>query len=200
MHPAPRTPSLPHLPRRALLGHALAAGLWLAAGAARAEPRLTLPFGGLEFLHRWSRDGQHEFTPAADADLAVWNDMLTLNVHARVRDGEALAGLANTVLTRYGEHGKVLVTRSVPRTPARPAEHLVVAVLGQPQFLEATFARFLLHDGAGLVAVRSRRVYGQRVGPEMSRWLAAEGTRTEETLMNWRQLPSRARLEGLPQA
>ena len=200
MQPATRYPSPTLLPRRALLGQALAAGLCLAAGASRADGRLTLPFGSQEFLHRWSRDGQHEFTPAADADLSVWNDMLTLNVHARVQDGDALATLANAVLTRYGDNGRVLVTRSVPRTAARPAEHLVVAVLGRPQFLEASFARCLLHDGAGLVAVRSRRVYGQRVGPEMSRWLAAEGSRTEDTLMGWRQLPPRARLDGLPRA
>lgn len=208
--------------RRAVLGGALAAGaLWLAGRPARAlaaapderteaaagfpvgplaAAGLALPFGGVDFLHRWSRDGQHEFTPAGEEDLATWRSMLTLNVHARAQSGESLAELANAVLTRYRDNGKVLTTRSVPRTATRPAEHLIVAVLGRPQSLETAFARFQLHEGSGLVTVRSHRIHGQAVGPEMSRWLAAEGLRTEETLMAWKGAPTLARLNGLHQA
>ena len=95
--------------------------------------------------------------------------MITLDLHAKVRRGEQLADVANQVLSEYQAHGKLLPTRSTPRTSTRPAEHLMVAVLGMPQLLEASFARCLLQDGVGLVAVLSHRVDGPAAGPEMNR-------------------------------
>ena len=189
------------LSRRELLatGLALAAG---AAGTARAAETnvLRLSFRGTAFVHRWSKSDQHEFTPAPDSDLKSWRDMITLNLHAKVRQGEQLADVANRVLSNYQAHGKLLQTRSTPRTATRPAEHLMVAVLGTPQLLEASFARCLLQDGVGLVAVVSHRVGGPAAGPEMNRWLATQGQATGEALMAWATLPSPARLNSLPRA
>ena len=54
----------------------------------------------------------------------------------------------------------------------------MVAVPGTGKFLEAVFARFLLHDGRGLV-VHSKRIYGARVGDEMSKWLGENGPGVE---------------------
>lgn len=195
------TPGAPVARRQLLQG--LAVGAWMAVGAraaAAAPAALSLTLAGTTFLHRWSRQDQHEFTPAGDEDLTRWADMLTLAVHPGVRSGEALAELANAVLARYRTNGKVLVTRSVPRSASGAAQHLAVAVLGRPQFLEAAFARFLLHDGVGLVVVRSHRVHGTAAGPAMSRWLAEHGAATEEALMAWRSLPPVASLGALPQA
>ncbi|MBC7940436.1 MAG: hypothetical protein H7Z19_11830, partial [Chitinophagaceae bacterium] len=152
------------------------------------------------YLHRWSKDAQHEFTPAADAYLTTWRDMVTLNVHAKVTTGDQLAQVANQVLANYERNGKIVQTRSVPRSATQPAEHLIVAVLRTPQLLEAAFARCLLHDGAGLVAVVSHRIYGASAGPEMSRWLAAQGQTTEQALIGWSALPPAARLNRLPRA
>lgn len=161
---------------------------------------LTLDWRGTAFLHRWSQDGQHEFTPASSPDLASWRDMLTLNVHDSIRDGEQLAQMANKVLANYQQHGKILQTRSTPRTAERTAEHLIVAVLGTPKLLEAVFARCLLRDGAGLVVVVSRRVYGQAVGPQMSEWLRNNGPQTEQALMAWDMMPPLAGLKRLPRS
>lgn len=197
-------PSAPPACARRRFVHGLLAGTVLAcsarvgaAGPARPVPA-ALSLDGIGFLHRWSGGDQHEFTPEPDADLSRWTDMLTLNVHAAAGTGEALAEVANAVLARYRDHGKVLRTHSVARTSVRPAEHLMVAVLGRPQFLEAAFARFVLHEGAGLVVVRSHRVHGTAVGPEMSRWLAAHGARTEQALMGWNPLPRLSLLAALP--
>ena len=55
----------------------------------------------------------------------------------------------------------------------------MVAVLGTGKFLEAVFARFLLHDGRGPVVVYSKRIYGARVGDEMSKWLGENGRGVE---------------------
>jgi hypothetical protein len=187
--------------RRVLVGALAAAclpvtGAWAQQRPVNAGP--TLSFRGTPFVHRWSKGGQHEFTPADSADLASWRDMLTLNVHDAVVRGEQLADVANKVFDNYHRSGKVLQTRSTPRTIARPAEHLIVAVLGTPDLLEAAFARCLLHEGTGVVAVVSHRVYGEAVGPQMSDWLRGNGPQLEQGLMAWAALPSVASLKQLP--
>ena len=160
----------------------------------------TLEFGGKTYLHRWSKNGQNEFTPHSDADLARWHDMMTINTHEAVRDGDQLAELANLVLATYRNHGKIVRADSKPRTAQHPAEHLVVAILGNPSFLEAAFARLVLVDGVGTVAVYSHRVYGKEAGPAMSDWLQANGPSTERTLMAWDRIPTSASLNQLPQS
>ncbi len=190
------------LQRRQLLGAALGATLLSSRALVHAaEPRkadaLTLRFRDTDFVHRWSKDGQHEFTPQGEADLKTWRDMVTLNVHPAVVRGEQLAEVANKVLANYQEHGRILATRSKPRTADQPAEHLIVAGLATPQLLEAAFARCLLHDGTGMVAVVSHRVYGRNAGPEFGDWLKANGPSIEQSLMAWGPLPSLASLKRL---
>lgn len=168
--------------------------------ARKGADAMTIGFRGTSYVHRWSKDGQHEFTPADDADLAKWRDMVTLNVHEQVAGGDQLAAVANQVLGNYQRHGKILQTRSKPRTADAPAEHLIVAVLGNPQLLEAAFARCLMHDGVGVIAVVSHRVYGRAVGNEMSDWLRANGPQVEQALMSWAPLPAVASLKRLPRS
>jgi threonine dehydrogenase-like Zn-dependent dehydrogenase len=167
---------------------------------AQAKETMTLNFRGSDFVHRWSKDGQNEFTPRSDSDLATWRDMITVNVHESVANGDQLAELANRILTNFQRRGKILRTDSKPRTVGRPAEHLIVAVLGDPNFLEAAFARCALVNGVGLVTVYSHRVYGQAAGPATSEWLKINGSQVEKTLMDWEQLPSAASLKRLPQS
>jgi len=182
----------------ALLSTALAASDPIKGSA--PSKAATIGFGGIEYVHRWSKAGQNEFTPERDSDLARWHDMVTINVHSAVANGDQLADLANRVLGTYQSHGKIVRTDSKPRTPQRPAEHLVVAVLGSPDFLEAAFARFVLLDGVGFVAVYSHRVYGNNAGDAMSDWLKGNGPSAEKTLMAWNGIPSLAALKQLPQS
>ena len=149
----------------ALAGLALEADVVATSQAASAT---TLSFGGKVYHHRWSRGTQHEFTPDGDEDLKHWRDMVTINTHDAVRDGEQLAALANAVLSNYQRHGKILRTDSKPRTPQRPAEHLIVAVLGNKEFLEAAFARIMLIDGVGAAAVYSHRIHGKEAAKLMT--------------------------------
>ena len=161
---------------------------------------MTLRFGAVDYVHRWSKDGQNEFTPRSDGDLAAWQDMITVSVHESATNGDQLAEVANRVLANYQSHGKILRTDSKPRTADRPAEHLIVAVLGDTRFLEAAFARFVLADGASFVAVYSHRVYGKPAGPAMSDWLKANGAEIENTLMGWNGMPRLVALKKLPQS
>ena len=169
----------------------------LAASAVAAAQ--TIKFQGTDYVHRWSKEGQHEFTPPNDADLAKWRDMVTINVHEGVGNGDQLAELANSVLANYRNHGNIMRTDSKARTPGRPAEHMIGAVLGNVDFLEAAFARFLLLDGKGIVVVYSHRIYGRDVGRAMNDWLRVNGTMTEQALMEWSGMPSVTTLKRLPQ-
>jgi hypothetical protein len=170
------------------------------AASSRKAATMTVSFGGVGYLHRWSKAAQHEFTPQPDADLTKWQDMVTINVHDAARNGDQLAQVANAVVSNYQKVGKILRTDSKPRTADRPAEHLVVAVLGTAGFLEAAFARFYLNDGVGYVVVYSHRVYGTAAGPAMSEWLKANGPQIEKTLMGWTGAPGVAALKALPQS
>jgi hypothetical protein len=167
---------------------------------ARDKEAMILSFRGTDFVHRWSKDNQNEFTPRDDSDLAKWRDMITVNLHESVANGDQLAEVANRILSNYQRRGKILRTDSKARTADRPAEHLIVAALGDPNFLEAAFARCVLVNDVGFVTVYSHRVYGQAAGPAMSEWLKTNGVPVEKALMEWDKLPSAASLKRLPHA
>ncbi|MFL9926657.1 hypothetical protein PQR62_20445 [Herbaspirillum lusitanum] len=77
---------------------ALAFALALMPTLAQAASANELSLDGVNYLHRWSKNGQNEFTPPAESDLSRWTDMITLNVIDKVSDGEKLAELANRIL------------------------------------------------------------------------------------------------------
>ena len=63
-------------------------------------------------------------------------------------------------------------------------------VFGRPNFIEVAFARFKLVDGTGCSFVYSHRIYGEKMGDEMSAWLSANGSDIEKALMEWSSMPS----------
>ena len=163
-----------------------------------AAAPLIVQYGGVDYQHRWSKGGQHEFTPAGQENLSRWQDMVTINVHPAVRNGDQLAALANQVVGRYGAAGKVIMTNSVPRTEKVPAQHLVVAVLRGANVAEAVFARFVLLDDQGSVIVYSRREYGPNAAAVAGQWLEQKGSPNIDSLMQWTAVPSPAVLRQLP--
>jgi hypothetical protein len=166
------------------------------AAVSTAKPELV--FEGVDYFHRWSGNNQHEFTPEGQEDLEKWSDMITVNVYSDAHDGDALAAKANAVLENYKSHyGRVLRTNSSPRTPDRPAEHFIAVVFGRPNFIEAAFARFKLVDGVGCSVVYSHRIYGEKVGDQMSAWLEHNGAKIERTMMDWKDIPSPVSLGDL---
>jgi hypothetical protein len=167
--------------------------------AANAQP-LEVSFGERSFVHRWSKDHQNEFTPEGQTDLAKWEEMVTLSVHPKVKDGDDLAQLANAILGNYQRAGKIVRTDSKPRTNDRAAEHFMAAILRGPGVIEAAFARLMLVDGEGLVVVYSRRAYGAGAAQTIGKWLQTHGEPTETALMGWTQFPRPAALKALPQS
>ncbi|MCP9820728.1 hypothetical protein KBZ18_14680 [Synechococcus sp. Cruz-9H2] len=197
------TPDLGALMLAAVLASALVQGLWPGPvwsqpieprPAAAAYRGLSLSFGGQRYWLRFSAGGQHEFTPGEQSDLTTWRDMVTLNVHENVRNDDQLAGLANGVLANYRQAGRIIRTASQPRTAARPAEHLIVALLAGTGLAEAAAARVLLVDGVGVVVVRSHRAYGAQAVVSVADWLTANGPGLETSLMTWSVKPTPAQL------
>jgi len=163
--------------------------------AAAGPGKSAFVFDGVGYLHRWSMNHQHEFTPKRQEDLEKWSDMITINVYPDAHDGEALAAKASVVLENYKSHkGMVLKTDSVLRTADRPAEHFIAVVFGRPSFIEVAFVRFKLVDGLGCSIVYSHRIYGEKIGDQMSAWLKNSGTKKERELMEWNDIPSLASL------
>ena len=178
---------------RILVSLAMACGLLDAeqTRAAAGPAKSAFVFDGVGYLHRWSMNHQHEFTPEGQEDLEKWLDMITINVYPDARDGEALAAKANAVLENYKSHqAMVLKTDSVPRTPDRPAEHFIAVVFGRPNFIEVAFARFKLVDGKGCSVVYSHRLYGKKIKDQVSTWLDENEDEVEKALMEWSPLPS----------
>lgn len=159
----------------------------------------TCTFDGVEYQHRWSRQGQHEFTPAGQPDLVHWDDLITINIHAQARDEEALAQLANAVLGNY-KTARATVVRafSTPRTPEKPAEHLAVVVFPQLTKTEFAFAHVKLVDGVGCVLVYSHREYGDDSGERVRDWLEANGAALEKKWLAWSDHPKPVVLAALP--
>jgi hypothetical protein len=154
-------------------------------------------FRDIGYFHRWSKNNQHEFTPEKQENLDKWSDMMTVNAYLDVHDGERLAETANAVLDNYKKHqARVLKTDSVPRTADRPAEHFIAVVFGRPNFIEVAFARFKLVDGTGYSFVYSHRIYGEKIGDEMSAWLSANGAAVEKALMEWSFTPSWIKIDN----
>lgn len=163
------------------------------------EPKpLTLAFNDTEYVHRYSTNGLHEFTPDGQNDLQQWSDMLSINVYADAHDGEALSQIANKVLSVYKSHkGMVLRTDSVPRTQDSSAEHLIVVMFGRPEFIEAVQSRFLLRDNVSMAVIHSHRIYGRMAGDEMSAWLEKNGPGLEQALTVWGGIPTPKSLQSL---
>jgi hypothetical protein len=167
--------------------------------AASASGKAAFSFLGVEYFHRWSKGDQHEFTPAGQEDLKKWTDMITLNAYSDARDGEALAAKANAVLENYTRNkARELKTNSVPRTAGREAEHLIAVVFGRPEFIEVAFARLKMIDGTGCSIVHSHRIYGEKIGDQMSTWLSANGMKIEKALMEWNAIPPPNAFRGEP--
>ena len=155
-----------------------------------AKKAAAFSFSDVKYFHRYTKDDQHEYTPDGQEDLNAWTDMVTINFYRKAKEGEALAATANAVLENYkANRATVVKTASIPRTKDKPAEHLIVVTFGRPEFIEAAFARFRMHNGVGTAVIYSHRVYGKKAGNEMSAWLAKNGPGTEKNLMLWEAMP-----------
>lgn len=158
--------------------------------ANKKDKAAAFTFAEVKYFHRFTNKEQHEYTPDGQENLNRWADMVTINYYRQVKDGEALATAANSVLETYKANKAVVYkTDSIPRTKDKPAEHLIVVIFPRPTFIEVAFARFRMPDGVGTSVVYSHRVYGEKIGNVMKAWLEKNGAITERNLMKWDAMP-----------
>jgi hypothetical protein len=157
----------------------------------KGEKVAAFTFADVKYYHRFAKDDQHEYTPAGQEDLNHWTDMVTTHRYPKAKDGVGLAAKANAVLENYKAHKAMVVkTDSKPRTNDKPAEHLIAVLFPRPEFIEAVFARFKMHDGTGAAIIYSHRIHGHAAGNDMSAWLQKNGPSTEKRLMSWTVMPA----------
>ncbi len=193
--------TLPPACRRLLLACALATAVARPGFAAEAAtPPTALTFMGTPYLHRWSANGQNDYTPLPQSDLAKWRDILTLQVYDGVDTGEKLSKVANDVLLASQKVGLIIRTNSLPATPGRPAQHMIVAVLSDVGVRTMVFTRFMLTPAGGLAVTYAHRIQGIKPDAEASAWFKVNDIPIEKALMAWTEIPSVPALRALPQA
>jgi hypothetical protein len=148
-------------------------------------------FAGQDYFYRWTNNILFEFTPHGQSDLQHWTDLVSIVVYRNATNADGLLAVAKSVLgTNKQNHGVVISTRSTPSTPTKPAEHYICVVLSDPTVMEAVFQRFVLIQGVGYAMVYSHRIYGQKVGDQMSPWIKQNGASTEKLLMSFDPIPT----------
>jgi hypothetical protein len=141
-------------------------------------------FEGDAYFLRLTRSDLREYASKTETDLSKFTDLVTINDYPTVKDGDSLAKTANAVLETYKQNKAFVVkTSSVPRTKVKPAEHLVVVLFQRDNFLEASFARFVLVKSKGKSIVYSHRIYGTDPTKAMGSWIKEHGEKREKSLM-----------------
>ena len=183
--------------RRGFIGGGLAVGALAKMPLLYAAPGMAgISFAGVEYFYRWTNNVLFEFTPRGQSDLDHWTDMVSITVYRNATDANGLLNVATTVLgTNKQNHGVVLSTNSTTETPTKPVEYYIGVVLGTSNLLEAVFQRFVLIEGVGYGMIYSHRIYGQKVGDQMSPWIKENGPSTEKALMGYDPIPTVGVLE-----
>ncbi|MFT3792570.1 MAG: hypothetical protein QM741_16235 [Rudaea sp.] len=162
---------------------AIFVALALASTSAVADsPAPTVTFRGTTYRLSRTSGNEYDFTPAEQTPPSA--DVLTLLVLSRIKDGEALADLANRTLSKLKDTKATIVrTNSVPASAQKPAEHFMAVVIPSPDALQFGASRYVLVGGEGVEMIYMHTIHGNAVGNEMSRWLDKNGADVEQKLM-----------------
>jgi hypothetical protein len=173
--------------------------LVLAMSLAAAAPKpSSVVFLGEEYFHRWSMNGQNEYTPKGSEDLSAWSNMLTIN--STPIDPTRMPELASTIRANYEKAGATILRVDSADGPGGKTEYFQAAVFTTATFMEASLTRVFLAEGRPLIATYGKRFYGADVSAQMSAWLKQNSPSVEKNLRTWTGAPSRKALEALPQA
>lgn len=163
-----------------------------AATAQTTQAQLTLEFDGKRYLHRYSKNGQHEFTPVGQEDLQRWQEMITLLPNPDIR-GERTHQWAEAMAAGYKERGLLIHADQPPG-----GEYRMLGVLSAPGLVEVNFVRVMPQEEGALAFLVQRRFYGDDI-PQMADWVKDNTPRISELLVSW-QPPSSAALAALPES
>jgi len=88
----------------------------LPSAAEKKEKAEAFSFANVSYLHRFTKDDQHEYTPDGQEDLNAWTDIVTINLYRKAKNGDALAATANAVLENYKANRGLVLLRPI-RSP-----------------------------------------------------------------------------------
>lgn len=162
------------------------------ASQRQANTQLALSFDGKRYLHRYSKNGQHEFTPAGQEDLQRWQEMMTLVVNQGF-DTEKTRRWAEAMAAGYKERGMLIQADQPPG-----GEYRMLGVLGAPGVIEVNFVRVMPYGSAAMAAMVQRRFYGED-GRQMADWVRDNTPRISGLLVDW-QPPSQSAVAALPES
>lgn len=147
-------------------------------------------FDAQDYFYKWSNEDLHEFTPTDQSVTGQWVDMVTINYYPVVSSDEDLALVANAVLSNYEDVGGIVLgVESIPGTRSKPAEHIIAVVFGAPDAAEFAMVKFQLHDGVGASIAYAHREYGADVADIMNDWMDDNGTRIQEEITQFNEIP-----------
>ena len=158
-----------------------------------AQSAAATEFNGVRYLHRWSKNGQHEYTPEGQTDLTRWKQMVTLIDKPGMNPYEASAWAVN--LADGFEKSGMLISADRPSD----TEYRVVGVMRAGEIVEANFARLMVFQGRAVMLMVQRRFYGQEAS-ELADWMKDNTPLISAELLDWGPVPSVESLAALPQA
>lgn len=161
----------------------------VAASQQPASAQPALDFDGKRYLHRYSKNGQHEFTPAGQEDLQRWQEMMTLVVQPGF-DAARTRQWAEAMAAGYKEKGLLIQADQPPG-----GEYRMHGVLGAPGMVEVNFVRIMPHGGGALAVLVQRRFYGEE-SRQMADWVRDNTPRISGLLVDW-QPPSQSAIAAL---
>ncbi len=160
------------------------------SGAVPITPNSSLTFNGVSYTERFSKDDHHQLTPRGQKVLEKRIDLLTVTYHRSVKTNEALATLANQMLTEFAAQKAVVIkTATVPMTQSSPPEFLLVVAQTKSDLFEVIFTRLTLTDAGAVSVSFSHREKGRNAGNQMDAWMTKSAVLTEKGLMTWQEIP-----------
>ncbi|RMH89533.1 hypothetical protein EBB59_10610 [Lysobacter pythonis] len=163
------------------------------AAAGQARSAEVLSFDGVRYLHRWSKNGHNEYTPADQPDLRRWRQMLTL-IEKPGMNPRQMAQWAQATASGFEERG-ILFGKDQPVA----GEYRLLGVLRDSGVVEVNYARFMQANGGAMLLMVQRRFYDDE-RREMADWVRDNTPRISRRLLDWGPLPKAAALAALPQS
>ena len=163
---------------------------------------LTFTFDRQNYVNRWSKSGQNEFTPTSEKDLNKWNDMMTVSIFKHLTNLQGVKAASVATQGLYKSAGVLLDTTNRKKAD-QSEDYLLVGLIEDPNkaYTEIAFTRFMLVKGHGQSIVYSHRIYHS--GPDkavVDSWLATHKATMTDQLANWSDWPGEIALSKLPES
>ena len=164
------------------------------------DKRFSLTFRKKDYIHRHSQGKLHEFTPRGQADLAKWEDMLSIVLLGEAKTEEDVKKLSDGAFNFYKQAGgRLFGMRKQDKTDKASAQYL-----GSVFFMKKTFSEYVKMK----VLVRNEKVYALMYSHRfhldpvknqdvIKQWLTDNEERNIHAMWAWNDFPTDQKLAEL---